>query len=59
MESRTIQRDGSTLHGLWRVGHGNPLIIIPGQGHVAHVVDAGGLGRLIGELLPASANYLN
>lgn len=30
MESRTIHRAGTSLHGLWRDGHGSSLIVVPG-----------------------------
>lgn len=30
MESRTIHRSGTPLQGLWRDGHGAPLIVVPG-----------------------------
>ena len=30
MESRTIHRRGTPLQALWRTGHGNPLIVVPG-----------------------------
>lgn len=30
MESRTIERDGVRLHGLWRPGRGVPVVVVPG-----------------------------
>ncbi|KIF72938.1 hypothetical protein QR77_00825 [Streptomyces sp. 150FB] len=30
MESRTIERDGVRLHGLWRPGKGVPVVVVPG-----------------------------
>lgn len=30
MNSRLIERDGVPLHGLWRAGHGSPIIVLPG-----------------------------
>ncbi|MEV6925150.1 alpha/beta hydrolase [Dactylosporangium sp. NPDC051485] len=30
MESRSIQRDGVQLHGLWRPGQGSPVLVVPG-----------------------------
>lgn len=30
MESRTIIRDGTSLHGLWADGTGTPVIVVPG-----------------------------
>ncbi|MFD7923411.1 alpha/beta fold hydrolase [Streptomyces sp. NPDC059740] len=30
MESRTIERDGDRLHGLWRPGEGTPVLLVPG-----------------------------
>lgn len=30
MESRTIERDGVPLHGLWRPGSGVPIVVVPG-----------------------------
>ncbi|MGO1975098.1 MAG: alpha/beta fold hydrolase [Propionibacteriaceae bacterium] len=30
MESRSIERDGVDLHGLWRPGAGAPIVVVPG-----------------------------
>lgn len=30
MESRTVERDGVALHGLWRPGPGAPVVVVPG-----------------------------
>lgn len=30
MDSRTVHRSGTPLHGLWREGEGYPLIVVPG-----------------------------
>ena len=30
MESRTISRAGTRLHGLWRPGRGSPILVVPG-----------------------------
>lgn len=30
MESRTIERAGVRLHGLWRPGSGQPIVVVPG-----------------------------
>ena len=30
MESRVIERDSTRLHGLWRPGDGDPILVIPG-----------------------------
>lgn len=30
METRSIRRDGTHLHGLWRPGHGDPIVVVPG-----------------------------
>ncbi|HLR94965.1 MAG TPA: alpha/beta hydrolase [Jiangellaceae bacterium] len=30
MESRSIQRNGIRLHGLWRPGRGDPILVVPG-----------------------------
>ena len=44
MESRSIHRDGTVLHGLWKEGSGVPLVVVPGVLADAHsfvpVVDA-------------------
>lgn len=30
MESRSIRHDGTRLHGLWRPGRGDPIVVVPG-----------------------------
>lgn len=30
MESRSIRHNGTTLHGLWKDGRGDPLVVVPG-----------------------------
>lgn len=30
MQSRSIRRDGTRLHGLWRPGQGDPILVVPG-----------------------------